>query len=186
MNEIKVEEATVDTLGAAIERSQILKGHISPRMFYFVYTCYIILVLCQAAFGVNNVHIKVNSESIEDDPVATLRQVQRICNHLDKYPSFKLLNQKISAARAACKELDFSILDEVEETEDLWQDDEGKEEDSQFLETSTTTKKVGSIHNRRFMQSNLSHYLIKKCKVLGQAVSQQVARLVFASITSVR
>ena len=119
-------------------------------------------------FGVNNVHIKVNSESIEDDPVATLRQVQRICNHLDKYPSFKLLNQKISAARAACKELDFSILDEVEETEDLWQDDEGKEEDSQFLETSTTTKKLApvfslgsSIGKGVSCSANSTHYLIK-------------------------
>ena len=65
--------------------------------------------------------------------------------------------------------------DEVEETEDLWQDDEGKEEDSQFLETSTTTKKLAPVFSLgssigrggRFMQRKFNTLPYQKVHGIG-------------------
>ena len=78
--------------------------------------CILTLLTCQVVLGHRSqTYAKVDEKLILEDPVKALRQTRLICNKLAKNPNFKILNPTIHEARIACNELDFSVLDEVEE-----------------------------------------------------------------------
>ncbi len=116
--------------------------------------CILTLLTCQVVLGHRSqTYAKVDEKLILEDPVKALRQTRLICNKLAKNPNFKILNPTIHEARIACNELDFSVLDEVEE-------------EPRFLETYSL-QKIKKGGRRKKKKSGI---FSKICRALGGVV----------------
>jgi len=52
-----------------------------------------------------------------ENPVSILLYAEKVCKNLKDKPKLNFLNRKVVAAKSACDHIDFSILDEVSESD---------------------------------------------------------------------